>query len=91
MKILSPKVSKSFFLSIVNITESCTRKTKGIRIQEKGKAVWKMLSVEQGKRTPSLVLMDARCDLSTLPGSHEEDTKLSHPVLWEVTRARSRR
>lgn len=36
-----------------------------------------------------LFLVDAHYDLCTPSGSHEEKTKLSNPVLWEVTRARS--
>lgn len=49
--------------------------------------MWKMLSVVPGKCTLCLVLVDAHCDLAILPGSHKEETKLSHPVLWEGTRA----
>lgn len=65
--------SKSFFFSIVSITENLYEEDKRHRVEEKGKAMWKMLSVELGKCTLCLVLMDAHCELANLPGSHEEE------------------
>lgn len=40
-----------FPLHFVSITENHERKTKGTRVQEMGKAMWKKLPVELGKWT----------------------------------------